>query len=171
MGFLRPCHARARARSRLWRATVGRRRTRHDGCECREAHAAGTRCAMVTTAAPSRVVRVDGSHLHALTEFYREVWDRAATVSGVQQSRAAAAERNIADPGAAIPTYLFMRGERALGHLTTIPLRLWLDQSDRAAHWLKGLMVLPEARNGPVGFLLLKSAIAELNPTLALVVE
>ena len=40
---------------------------------------------MVTTAAPARVVRVDGSHLHALTEFYREVWDRTATVSAVQQ--------------------------------------------------------------------------------------
>ena len=57
-----------------------------------------------------------------------------------------------------------------MGHLGTIPVRLWTAAGERPAHWLKGLMVLPGHRNGPVGFFLLRQALAEVELALSVAV-
>ncbi|MGH9576668.1 MAG: hypothetical protein ACRD3R_04445 [Terriglobales bacterium] len=57
-----------------------------------------------------------------------------------------------------------------MGYVSSIPVRLWSDVQDRSAHWVKGLMVLPEFRNGPIGFLLLKEVVSSLEIALALTV-
>lgn len=120
----------------------------------------------------ARVVRVTGQeHLEPLVGFYRRVWDAGATVEGVRRSRARAADQNPVSPGQPPPVFLFMQGDRAIGHLGTIPVRLWAGGAERPAHWLQGLWVLPEHRNGPVGFLLLREALAHLGTVLAVVVE
>jgi hypothetical protein len=117
------------------------------------------------------VTRVEGRHLESLTEFIRSVWDPAATPERVRRARAEAAERNPVEPGRDVPTFLFLLDNRAVGHVATIPVRVWHGSEVRAAHWVKGLEVLHEYQNGPVGFLVLKHAVRELGPALSLAVR
>lgn len=117
------------------------------------------------------IVRVADQHAAVLAEFYRGVWDPTATPESVRRSRSAAAAANPVVPGAEIPTFLFLQSNRALGHVTTIPVRLHACGVERPGHWVKGLMVVPEHRNGPVGMLLLKDAVKQLDLAMAMVVQ
>ena len=116
------------------------------------------------------VVRAGPEHLELLADFYRRAWDPGATAAGVRAARRAAAARNPVAPGEEPPTFLFVAGGRAVGHVGTLPARIWTPAGERSAHWVKGLMVLPEHRNGPVGFLLLREAVRHLGCALAMVV-
>jgi GNAT superfamily N-acetyltransferase len=116
------------------------------------------------------VVRVTDEHASALADFYARVWDPHATSAGVAAARRAAAANNPHGPGTEIPTFAFVDGDRVTGHLTTIPIQLWNGATELSAHWLKGLMVLPEYRNGPVGYLLVREALQTLECALAAVV-
>jgi hypothetical protein len=60
---------------------------------------------------------------------------------------------------------------RAIAHVTTIPVPLWINGSERGAYWIKGLWVLPEFQRSSAGFLVLRSAVGALEPTMALVHE
>lgn len=115
------------------------------------------------TTSSVEVVRVEDRHVPALAEFYRAVWDAHATEDSVRRARDAA--------GVETPTFLFLNKGRALGHVTTIPQDLHGPGGIRRAHWLKGLMVLPEHRNGPVGMLVLKEAVRQLGTAMAMVVQ
>ena len=95
-------------------------------------------------------------HAEALAAFYRVTWDPGATPETVMAARRAAANDNLAVPGEVPPTAVVLEGDRVIGHCGSIPQRLWDGASERPAYWVKGLMVLPEFRNGPVGFLVLK---------------
>ena len=118
------------------------------------------------------VVRVNEEHLPALAEFYGRVWNPGATPEGVRASRAAAALTNVARPGEPPPTWLVLQNGDAIAHVTTIPIRLWYDGSERPAYWIKGLWVLPEVQRSSAGFLVLRAAVAALkDPSLALVHE
>jgi hypothetical protein len=120
--------------------------------------------------AGARVVRAGPGDAGALAGFYRQTWDPDATAERVRAARRKAAAANTVAPGEEVPTFLFTLDGRVLGHLTTVPLRLWDGRAAHPAYWLKGLMVLPEARNGPVGFLLLREAVRQLPLTLAMAV-
>lgn len=117
------------------------------------------------------VVRVADRHVPQLASFIREVWDPGADPESVRRARAASAVENPAAGGTPAPTFLLLSGDLAIGHVGTIPIRLWYRGRAWPVHWVKGLMVLPEHRNGPVGFLLLKEAIKHLDCALAMVVE
>lgn len=117
------------------------------------------------------VVCVDDRHLEPLAQFYRQTWDAGATAETVHRARAAAAAANPLSPGQPPPTFLLLAGGRALGHVTTIPVRLWAGGAQRAGYWVKGLMVVPDHRNGPVGMLLLREALHHLPLAMAMVVQ
>jgi hypothetical protein len=89
----------------------------------------------------------------------------------VARARTHDAAQNCVNPGEEFPTYLFVQRGEVLGHLTTIPVRLRAGGIDRAAYWLIGFMVHPQHRNGPIGFLLLKQAVRDLEITLSLTVQ
>lgn len=114
-----------------------------------------------------RIVRVTPEHSGVLAEFFRKVWSPGASADSVRVARAADAAANPAVHGGDTPTYVFMRGEDALGYVTTIPIRLWISGSERIAYWVKGLMVLPEHRSGPIGVLLTKELMRWHHPLLA----
>ncbi len=116
-------------------------------------------------------MRVDKRHTKLLAEFIRQTWDPEATEEQVLHARQRAARENPAAAGEEAPTFLFVSGDQPLGHVTTIPIRLWLRGHTLRAHWVKGLMVAPAHRDGPVGFLLLKEAQQHLDLALAMVVE
>ena len=101
-------------------------------------------------------------HVPAIAAFYREVWSREATPQSVLAARREAARRNPAAPGEAPPAALVFEGGRIIGYCGSIPQRLWDGTAERPAYWVKGLMVLPEYRNGPIGFLVVKELAAWL---------
>jgi GNAT superfamily N-acetyltransferase len=126
--------------------------------------------ASVDASTTTGVVRAGPEHLELLADFYRRTWDPAATLPKVRAARRAAAARNPVHPGEEPPTFLFLAGGKAVGHVGTLPVRLWTAAGERSAHWVKGLMVLPEHRNGPVGFFLVREAVRHLGCALAMVV-
>jgi hypothetical protein len=122
--------------------------------------------------ARSEVVRVDEDvHLSLLRDFIREVWTPSLTLEALRAARAQAAAKNLAHPGEPLPTWLFLVGGRAVGHLTTIPTRFRWNGDEVPAHWLKGFWVLEEHRNGPIGAFLVRRAAQDLDCLLATVVD
>jgi hypothetical protein len=95
-------------------------------------------------------------HADAIAAFYREVWNPAATAESVVAATRRGAAENVAAPGEPRPTALVLAGSRVVGYCGSIPQRLWDGVSERPAYWVKGLMVLPEYRNGPVGYMVVK---------------
>lgn len=116
------------------------------------------------------VVQAGDAHAAEIAEFIRQIWDAGATPESVATARREGAARNVAEPGVPPPTWIALQAGRVLGYVTTIPVRLWDGQRDWPAYWIKGLMVLPEFRSGPIGYLVLKAAVARLPRTGALAV-
>ena len=124
-----------------------------------------------STAPRVEVLRVTDEHVPGLAEFYRAVgWDAEATADSVRRGRATAARDNLAEPGADVPAFAFLLDDRVVGYISTIPVRFWDGSAERPGHWLKGLMVHPEHRNGPIGYLVLKEAVRHLGLAGAMVV-
>ena len=102
-------------------------------------------------------------HAESIAAFYREVWDPAATAGSVLEATRREAAENVAEPGKPPPTAVVLAGERVVGYCGSIPQRLWDGTVERPAYWLKGLMVLPEYRNGPIGYLAAKELSRHLD--------
>jgi hypothetical protein len=102
-------------------------------------------------------------HADAVAAFYREVWDPAASAESVIAATRRSAARNAAAPGEPPPTALVLAGGRVVGYCGSIPQRLWDGVRERPAYWVKGLMVLPEYRNGPIGHLVVKELSRHLD--------
>lgn len=111
----------------------------------------------------TQVIVATEEHAEVLAEFFRAVWDPGATAAGVRQARQRDARENPASGNQPAPTFLVVVEGRCVGFVTTIPGMIWAGGKEIQGYWLKGLMVLPEYRNGPVGFLLLKEAIRHLH--------
>lgn len=110
-------------------------------------------------------------HANAVAAFYREVWDPAATTESVVAATRRSAARNVAAPGEPTPTALVLAGNRVVGYCGSIPQRLWDGVRERPAYWVKGLMVLPEYRNGPIGYLAVKELSRHLDCSTLLTVS
>ncbi len=104
----------------------------------------------------------------ALEEFCQVAWP-----SKVRDSRptTAAAVESASSSVPRPPTILFMKGQKVVGHVATLPVQLWIGSQARSAHWLVGFMVLEEYRNGLIGPLLIKEANRTLDVALSLHVE
>lgn len=110
-----------------------------------------------------QVVRVTDLNADAVAEFFRRVWTPTATGDEIREGRARAAATNPSVPGADPPAVAFLRNGEVLGYLGTIPVKFWNGTTETAAHWLKGFMVLPEHRNGPIGFAVLKEMLQHVG--------
>lgn len=124
-----------------------------------------------TSPVRSEVVRATSKHAEAMAEFFRRVWDRDATAASVISGRAAEARVNPGSNGQESPTFLFMSDGKAVGYVSSIPTRLWSAGKEHRLHWIKGLMVLPEYRRGPVGYYVLREAERQIGSSMALVVS
>lgn len=110
-------------------------------------------------------------HMEAVARFFRIVgWDPNASATTVQRGRESSIQSNPFFPGTETPTVLFLSDGDVLGYVTSIPILIWEDGNERRAEWIKGVMVHPEHRNGPIGFLLIKELMKRLNSPLSLVV-
>jgi hypothetical protein len=106
----------------------------------------------------------------AVAAFFRAVWDPQATADTVLEGRRQTIERHPFFPGLDVPTVVFSSEEHVLGYCGSIPIRLSSRGHERRAEWIKGLMVLPSHRNGPIGFALAKELLRHLDLPLSLVV-
>jgi len=105
---------------------------------------------------PGKVEVVLGTEEHAaLTDaFLRTVWP---TDEGNSSGQPSAATASVAGPRAVRqPSSLAILNDRVIGYLGTIPLRFWNGELEQSGYWFKGFMVLPEFRNGPIGYALVK---------------
>lgn len=104
-------------------------------------------------------------------EFCRTVWPRASRdpAESHKPSSSEIAPVDRARPDA--PIFLFLKNEKAIGHVATIPVKVSTEAGIAGAHWIVGFMVLPEYRNGIVGPLLIKEVNRALNCALSLHVE
>ncbi|MGH7658059.1 MAG: GNAT family N-acetyltransferase [Gemmatimonadales bacterium] len=114
------------------------------------------------------VVRAGPEHAGAMAEFFRATWSPGSTAERVLQSRAEEARSNPGGGGEEPPTFLWLADGKVLGYVSTIPGRIRTASGEHRAHWMKGLMVLPEHRNGPIGFMVLKEAVRSLGCTLSI---
>lgn len=124
----------------------------------------------MTGDAEIRLAAATDEHAGALAEFYHTAWGTKTTPDAVTRSRAKSAATNLAEPGVPPPTFLALQGERIIGYLGSIPARYWNGTAELPGYWLKGLMVLPEFRGGPIGFLVLKETVKKLPRTAVLTV-
>ena len=106
----------------------------------------------------------------ALAAFFREVWDQTATAELVSTARRLAAAANLAEPGAEVPTTVVLADDRIVGYCSSLPVQLWDGSVFHPGYWVKGLMVLPEYRNGPIGYLVLKELAGQLRRSVVLTV-
>ena len=67
------------------------------------------------------------------------------------------------EPGKEPPTVGAFLGTRLVGFITTIPTQFWNGEKYAAAHWLKGLCVLEEHRNGPIAMLLMRGILKHID--------
>lgn len=117
-----------------------------------------------------KLMRAADEHDAALAEFFRATWTPQATTESVRSARQSAAAANPVSPGEESPSFIFLQDGKILGYLGTIPVRVWSHNEEHPAHWVKGFMVLPEYRSGPVGFLVLRETLRNLDCAMALAV-
>lgn len=104
--------------------------------------------------------------LHA---FFREVWPsepRSSSPPGAADVETVAAV-SLGDSFGVVA----LDGDRVIGYLGTLPLRVWDGAREQPGHWFKGFMVLPEFRNGPIGFGLVKEAVRHVQIALVITVQ
>ena len=110
-------------------------------------------------------------HAAALQKFIDHFWPRkdSATDSSNSLSQPGTVEQGGTDNKP--PTFLFLKNDEVIGHITSLPVRLSVRSATDPAHWLVGFMVLPEHRNGLVGPCLIKIVNETLDLAMSLHVE
>lgn len=111
------------------------------------------------------VSRVTPEINDALADFFHAIWGSEGTGDEVAAARAAAASNNPTEPGIEVPEFVFLLNEKVIGYLGTVPVSFWNGRVETPTYWLKGFMVHPDHRNGPVGFNLLKEALKTIGPS------
>lgn len=124
----------------------------------------------VTRASRIQATLATDEHAAAIAAFYRQTWDPDATPDSVLAARRRAAAENVVAPGEAPPLALVLEESRVLGCCGSIPLRLWDGVAEHPAYCVKGLMVLPAYRGGPIGFHVAKALAGQLPLATVLVV-
>jgi hypothetical protein len=126
-----------------------------------------------------RVSVLSASDAPALSAFYRAVWSSSSATDSTPPAEPKSAEPAAAEPTSDItdsgvpcpftpvppPVVGVYAGTDLIGHLGSIPTELCDRQhaSGSVAHWLKGLMVLEQYRNGPIGYQLVKEMMKQVG--------
>lgn len=107
----------------------------------------------------------------ALQKFHNKVWPARADPQGTLRANALDPRDTSGKPGSLPPIFLFLKNEEVIGHLGTMPVEVQCGNDRFPAHWVVGLMVLPEFRNGLVGPQLIKKVNETLSFAMTLHVE
>jgi hypothetical protein len=115
------------------------------------------------------IMAATAEHRPLLDAFFKTVWPSDSPAES--ETRAATAAMATGDAASLTPSTIAVQAGRIIGYLGTLPLRLWDGRNEESAFWYKGFMVLPEFRNGPVGFGLVKEAAKRLPTALVITVQ
>ncbi len=124
----------------------------------------------LTVASRIQATLATEEHADAIAAFYRETWSPEATGESVLAARRQAAAENVVAPGEAPPLAVVFDGSRVIACCGSIPQRLWDGVTEHPSYCIKGLMVLPEYRRGPIGLLVGQTLAAQLTRATVLVV-
>ena len=125
----------------------------------------------VAAAKGIQVMLATEEHADAIAAFYRDVqWSPDATGDSVVASWRNGAAVNVAAPGQVPPVAIVLEGSRVIGYCGSVPQRLWDGVVEHPAYWVKGLMVLPEYRRGPIGYLVWKLMAEQLTRATMMIV-
>lgn len=119
----------------------------------------------------AKVSLYDRSMGEAFDRFCHVIWPGSRNRASSSAARFDEGRQGQADSTQDSPTFVFVKGEDIVGHVTTIPVQLSSYAKTVEAHWIVGFMVLPEHRNGLVGPLLIKEVNRSLDCALSLFVE
>ena len=100
----------------------------------------------------------------AFQDFHRKVWPSKNLSAGDTPT-------NVHPGAVSSPVFLFLKSREIIGHLGTMPATVRNGQRTVGGHWIVGLMVLPEFRNGLVGPQLIKKVNDTLSFAMTLHVE
>src|SRR5438094_4725314 len=110
-------------------------------------------------------------HAAALYKFIDYFWPRNSSPTNGSDSPSRAHTSEPEGTENRPPTFLFLKDDEVIGHITSLPVRLSVRSATAPAHWLVGFMVLPEYRNGLVGPCLVKKVNETLDLAMSLHVE
>ena len=119
----------------------------------------------------AKVALYDQSMNAAFDRFCRVTWPNSRNRASSEAVPLGAGQEGQTGSTREPPTFVFLKGEDIVGHVTTIPVQLTYCAKTVAAHWIVGFMVLPEHRNSLVGPLLIKEVNRSLDCALSLFVE
>ena len=119
----------------------------------------------------AKVSLYDRSMHEAFDRFCHVIWPNSRNRAASSANRSNGGIEGQAGATQDPPTFVFLKGNDIVGHVTTIPVQLTSFARTIAAHWIVGFMVLPEQRNGLVGPLLIKEVNRTLDCALSLFVE
>ena len=104
----------------------------------------------------------------AFIKFVKKVWPSSG---GERKDRVSLSRFEGSSDSKAAPVFLFLKDREVIGHIGTLPVRIWTGSQVCNSHWVVGFMVLPEHRNSLVAPLLLKKVNEVLPLALTLHVE
>ena len=119
----------------------------------------------------ARVSLYDRSMEEAFARFCRVIWPNSREKAFSPARRSDGSPEGQARDTRDAPTFVFVKGDDIVGHVTTIPVQLASFGKSISTHWIVGLMVLPEHRNSLVGPMLIKEVNRSLDCALSLHVE
>lgn len=109
------------------------------------------------------VLFYNDSHLPALIEFIRTVWDKNASADAFLRKRREDYSENPYGAEGDFPIVILIEDNKIVGHIAATPCKLWARQAEVLMYWLSGLYLLPECRGGGSGYLLPKKLIDNLS--------
>ena len=107
----------------------------------------------------------------ALQKFHDTVWPARHGSKGTLRTSSIDHEDTVENREPSTPIFLFLKNKEVIGHLGTMSVEIQHGDVRFPAHWVVGLMVLPEFRNGLVGPQLIKKVSESLSFAMTLHVE
>ena len=107
----------------------------------------------------------------ALQKFHDTVWPARPGPKGPLRTSRIDPEDTAGKRESASPVFLFLKNKEIIGHLGTMSVEIQCGDVRFPAHWVVGLMVLPEFRNGLVGPQLIRKVNESLSFAMTLHVE
>ena len=107
----------------------------------------------------------------ALQKFHDTVWPARHGPKGTLRTSSIDQEDTVEKRESSTPIFLFLKNKEVIGHLGTMSVEIQRGDFRFPAHWVVGLMVLPEFRNGLVGPQLIKKVNESLSFAMTLHVE
>jgi len=106
-----------------------------------------------------------------LGKFVNQVWPADTSTKPRLDSSDHRLSKKPKDNSKKPPTFLFVKDNEVIGHITTLPVRLFCNSRLSPGYWVVGFMVLPEYRNGPIGPFLIQKVNQMLDVAMTLHTE